>query len=96
MLCSRYSSSLSHLDLLRVCVVGGGHHGDVSFGEPALVLPEFSVPPVLLLLQNGDDVILSEAELSVSGSCPLTHSYGLRTHSATCHFFKPNQTGFKL
>lgn len=63
-----------------MCVVGGGHHGDVGFGEPASVLPEFSVPPVLLLLQNRDDVILREAKLGVGGSCPRAQSYGLHTH----------------
>lgn len=60
-------------------VMGGVHHGDIGFGEPALVLPEFPVPPVLLLLQNRDDVILREAELSVSSRCPGAQSYSLYT-----------------
>lgn len=58
-------------------VVGGGHYGDVGFGEPASVLPVFTVPPVLLLLQNCDDVILGEAELGVCGRCPCAQSHSL-------------------
>lgn len=66
-----------------LCVrVGVGYQGDVGFGEPALVLPEFPVPPVLLLLQNRNDVILGEAELSVGGSRPRAQSDGLRARSS--------------
>lgn len=68
-----------------MCVVGGRQHGDIGFGEPASVLPEFTVPPVLLLLQNCDDVILGEAELGVCGRCPGAQSHSL--HHACEHFF---------
>lgn len=45
--------------------------------EPAPALVELSVEPVLLLLQNRDDVIFTEAQVTVGLSAPFTQSYSL-------------------
>lgn len=71
---SDYCSCVYYLLCWRI---NAAQHRYIGFGKPPLNPVEFSQPPVLLLLQNCDDIIFGEVEMAFRLCSPRAQSPSL-------------------